>query len=68
MKSVKDKWLHRRHLSADIKMKNQKIKTSFLSPEGTKARSNKTGNNIMIFILLVVENSSLYDTIHGFSV
>ena len=38
-----------RQLSADIKMKNYKNKTSFISPEGQKARAKKTGINIMIF-------------------
>ena len=33
---------------ADIKMYNYKIKTSFVSPEMPKARSNKTGLHIMI--------------------
>ena len=37
-------------LSADIKMKNYKIKTSFFSPEVLKARS-KTGINFVIFVL-----------------
>ena len=31
-------------------MKIYKIKTSFASPEETKARANKTSINIMIFI------------------
>ena len=29
--------------------KNYKIKTSYVSPEGPKARTNKTGINFMIF-------------------
>ena len=31
-----------RQLSADIKLKDSKIKTSFVSPELPKARANKT--------------------------
>ena len=30
-------------------MKNDKIKTSFVSPEGPKARANKTGIDLMIY-------------------
>ena len=37
-------------------MKNYKIKTSFVSLEGPKARANKTGINFRIFILIFVEN------------
>ena len=37
-------------------MKNYKIKPSFVSPKGPKARFNKTGNNITNFILKLVEN------------
>ena len=40
-------------------MKNFKIKTSFVRPEGPKAWANKTGFNFMIFNLLFVE-SCLY--------
>ena len=36
--------------------KNYKIKTSFVDPESLKARDNKTGINLMIFILICVEN------------
>ena len=45
-----------RQLSADTKIKNLKIKTSFVSPEGPKARAKDTGNNINILILIFVEN------------
>ncbi len=45
-----------RQLSADKKMKKFKIKTSFVSRKGTKARADKTGINFMIFILIFVEN------------
>ena len=38
-------------------MKNYKIKTSFVSSEGPKARANETGLYFMIFILLSVENT-----------
>ena len=37
-------------------MKNNKIKTSFVSPEGPKARATQTGINFMIIILMFVEN------------
>ena len=43
-----------RQLFADIKMKKIKIKTSFFSPEGPKARAKKTGIDFMIFILIFV--------------
>ena len=49
-------------------MKNFKIKTSFESPDGPKARANKTNINNMIFILLFVENCVYYDVKHDFSV
>ena len=39
-----------RQVSADIKMKNNKNKTSFVNPEGPKAWANKTGINFIIFI------------------
>ena len=48
-------------------MKNQKIKTSFLNPEGTQAWANKTGNNFMPFISIFVENYLLYNAIDDFS-
>ena len=35
-----------RQLSADVKFKNYKIKTSFLGLEGLKAQANKTGINL----------------------
>ena len=47
---------YNRQLSEDIKMKNYRIKTSFVSPEGPKTRANKTGINFMIFILIFVVN------------
>ena len=37
-------------------MKNYKIKTSIINPEGPKAQDNKTGINIMIFILIFLKN------------
>ena len=49
-------------------MKNYKIKTSFVSPEGSKARVYKTGINFRIFILIFVENCLKFDAIHDFSV
>ena len=42
--------LSHRLLAADIKNKNHKIKTSFVSPEGPEALANKTGINLMKFI------------------
>ena len=42
-----------RQLSSDIKMKDFMIETSFVTPENTKTRANKTGIN---FILIFVEN------------
>ena len=45
-----------RQLSADMKMKNFKTKTSFCKPEGPKAQGNKTGINFMMIILMFVEN------------
>ncbi len=57
-----------RRLSADIKMKNFKIKTSFLSLEGLKAQAKKTGINFMIFILIFAENCLKFDALHDFSV
>ena len=37
-------------------MKNYKMKTAFISAKGVKVRSNKTGIDFMIFILIFVEN------------
>ena len=37
-----------------IKMKNYKLKTSFVSTESLKARANKTGINFMNFISIFV--------------
>ncbi len=45
-----------RQQSADIKVKNYKIKTSFVSSEGPKVWAIKTCFNSMIFILIFVEN------------
>ena len=39
-----------------IKMKNNKIKTSFGSIEGTKAWTNKTGIEFVISVLIYLEN------------
>ena len=50
-------------LSADIKMKDYKIKTSLVRTNQSKARAHKTGFNFMIFILLYAEfffNTMLY--------
>ena len=41
--------VYNRQLSTDIKNKNCKIKTRFVSPERPNARANKTGINIVIF-------------------
>ena len=38
------------------KNKNYKIKISFNSPDGPKARANKTCVNLMIFVVIFVEN------------
>ena len=35
-------------ISADIKMKNYKIKTSSVFPEGPMARTNNSGRNLML--------------------
>ena len=43
-------------LSVDIKIKNLKIKTSFVNPKGPKVQANQTAINFMIFILIFVEN------------
>ena len=48
--------LYYRQLSAYIKMKNFKIITSFVNPEGQKFRANKTYINPMIYILIFVES------------
>ena len=45
-----------RQVTADIKRKKYKIKTSFVRPEELKARANKTGLNFIIFILIFMEN------------
>ena len=55
-------------VSAVIKIKNSKNKTSFVNTVGSKSLANKTGIIIMIFILVFVENCLLYDAIHDFSV
>ena len=49
-------------------METYKIKTSFISPEGPKARANKTGNNIKISNLIFVENCLWFDAIHDYLV
>ena len=49
-------------------MKNYTIKTSFVSPEGSKARVDKTGFNFMICVLIFVGNCLSFDAIHNFSV
>ena len=45
-----------KQLSADIKMHNHNIKTSFVSPDIPKARANKTVLNIMIIHLYINRN------------
>ena len=45
-----------RQPSGDIKMKNHKIKNSFVSPEGLNAQAYKTGIDFMFFISIFVEN------------
>ena len=42
-------------------MKNHKIKNISVSPEGPKARSNKTFYQFYDFILIFVENYPKYD-------
>ena len=42
-----------RQLSADIKMKNDMVKTSFVSPEKKKSLANKTAIDITIFFVIV---------------
>ena len=44
-----------KQLSA-VNIKNHKIKTSFVNPEGPKALAKKNCFNLMIFILIFVEN------------
>ena len=39
-----------KQLSADIKIKNYKIKTSFVSTDWPKAQTNETGIILIIFI------------------
>ncbi len=52
----------------NIKMNYFKIKTSFVRPEGPKARCYITGIDFMIYIFMFVGNCLLYDAIHDFSV
>ena len=54
-------------LSADIKMKSYKIRTSFVSRKEPKALGNKTGINFMMFTLIFVEKCLQDDSIHHFS-
>ena len=49
-------------------MKIKRLKSVLLSLKGLKARSNKTGFNIMVFILIFLENCLSYGGIHDFSV
>ena len=58
--------MYHRQLFADIKIKNYKIKNSFVRPEGPKARAYKTGINFMI--LIFVENCLNFDAIYNFLV
>ncbi len=57
-----------RQLFADITMKNYKIKTSCVSPEGLEARSKKNVINFMTFNLVFVENCLLFNAMQDFSV
>ena len=52
----------------DIKMKNCKIKTSFVCPDGPKALADNTGINFTISILIFVKNCLYFDAVHDFSV
>ena len=61
-------YLAHRQLSADIKRKNYKIKTSFVSSKGLKAWASKTGIKFRIFFLIFVESCLKYNTIHNFTV
>ena len=54
--------VYNRQLSTDIKNKNCKIKTRFVSPERPNAHANKTGINFVIFILL----NNYYDVLKIF--
>ena len=45
-----------REHSANVKMKNFKIKNNFVKFDRQNARANQTSINFMIFILLFVEN------------
>ena len=60
--------MYYRQLSAGIIRKKDKIKTIFVSPEVPKDQANKTGIDIMIFILIFMEKCLNYDAIHDFSV
>ena len=51
-----------------VKLKIFKIKSSFVSPEGLKARVNKTCIKIMIFHCTIYRKCLSNDTIHDFSV
>ena len=59
-KFEKQEWLfiaaYYRQFSADIKMENFRIKTSFVSLE---SRTSKTGIHIIIFISVFVENLNI---------
>ena len=47
-------------------MKNYKIKTSFVRPDGPKARAIETGTKYVIFILFLMEKCLLYDALFVF--
>ena len=49
-------------------MKNDKIKTSFVRPEGLKSRVNTTCIDFVIFSKIFVENCLYYDAINYFLV
>ena len=53
---------------SDIKMKNYKMKSSFVRPEGSKDRANKSGIKFIIIISIFVENCLSYDAFHDFPV
>ena len=47
---------YNRQISGDSKVKNYNFQFSFVSPMGPKAWVNKTGFDIIFFILLFIEN------------
>ena len=45
---------NKNRISADIKMKNFKIKTGFVGPEMPKAKANKTGNKLCFMLYFYI--------------